>query len=226
MDESIGFVPAATYFLHILNLRGDLDEVFRNLDKDSVQRRIHHAERSGLVERCGTSEPLLKQFYGLFVATRSRHQVPPMPYAWFQNLIKSQKEALEIRVAYADTKPVAAILTLRFGSVLYYKYGCSNVRFNNLGATPWLLWRAIESAKSFGATEFDMGRTEESNPGLLTFKNHWVPQPKILIYWKFPHASSPDSIDNWKLKFAKRVFSHMPSSLLTISGRLIYRHIG
>lgn len=226
LDEPTGFNTAATYFLHRLSLQGEVETVFGKLDKDSLQRRIHHAERAGLVEKCGSSEELLAEFYRLFVVTRSRHQVPPMPYAWFQNLIHTQKEYLKIRVAYASAKPVAAILTLRFRDVLYYKYGCSDARFNSLGAMPWLLWKAALDAKLTGAREFDLGRTEENNPGLLTFKNHWVPQPVRLAYWKFPYTPSFDSIDSWKLKLAKRIFSHMPGGMLTLAGKIIYRHIG
>lgn len=224
--DGIGCLPAATYFLHALDLRPDLDEVFRSLDKDSVQRRIQRAERAGLVEKCGRSEDLLKEFYALFVITRSRHQVPPSPYSWFRNLINCQGKALEIRLAYKDEIPIAAILTLQFRDVVYYKYGCSDARFNKFGATPWLFWRAIAAAKSNGANEFDMGRTKEDNTGLLAFKNRWVPQPKRLVYWQYPYASSLDSVDDWKLKIAKRAFSLMPDKLLTIVGELIYRHIG
>ncbi len=78
-------------------------------------------------------------------------------------------------MAYKDEIPIAAILTLRFRKTGYFKYGCSDARFNKFGATPWLLWRAIAAAKSNGALAFDMGRTEEHNAGLLAFKNHWVP---------------------------------------------------
>jgi hypothetical protein len=220
------FHPSARYFWHVLDMQGDLDEVFGNLDKDSVQRRIRHAERSGVTDRCGSSEDLLKQFYDLFVLTRGRHQLPPMPYLWFQNLLRSLNDSLEIRVAYAEAKPVAGILTLRFRNLLHYKYGCSNIRFKNLGAMPWLLWRAISGGKKSGATKFDMGRTEEDNPGLLTFKNHWVSQPGHLVYWKYPQVSSIDGVDSRRLKLAKRVFSHMPHSLLKLTGKLIYKHIG
>ncbi len=225
-DDGIGFVPAATYFLHTLKLRPDLNELFQTLDRDSVQRRIQRAQRAGLVERCGTSDDLLKDFYGLFAITRSRHCVPPSPYAWFQNLIHFQGSALEIRVAYYDEKPIAAVVTLRFRDILYYKYGCSDARFHKLGAMPWLLWRAIEAAKPNGVAEFDLGRTEEGNAGLLEFKNHWVPQPVRLIYWKFPETFVLRSVKDWKLKVAKRLFSYMPDKVLTITGRLIYRHIG
>jgi lipid II:glycine glycyltransferase (peptidoglycan interpeptide bridge formation enzyme) len=221
-----GCLPAATYFLHRLDLRPDLDEVFRGLNKDSVQRRIQRAERAGLAEKCGRSEDLLKEFYALFVITRGRHHVPPSPYAWFRNLIHCQGEALEIRLAHKDETPIAAILTLQFKDVVYYKYGCSDARFNRFGATPWLFWRAITAAKSNGANEFDMGRTEQDNAGLLAFKNQWVPQPERLVYWQYPYASSLDSAGDWKLKIAKSAFSYMPDRLLTIIGKLVYRHIG
>jgi Acetyltransferase (GNAT) domain len=224
--DGIDFIPAATHSLHILDLRPDLGELLRTLDKDSVQRRIRRAERAGLVEKSGRSDDLLKEFYALFVTMRGRHRLPPIPYAWFRNLIHYQGKALEIRLAYKDETPVAGILTLQFRDTVYYKYGCSDAQFNKFGAIPWLLWKAIAAAKSDGAMEFDMGRTEEGNAGLLAFKNHWVPQPKRLVYWKFPDTSSFISENGWKLRMAKRVFSYMPDRLLTITGNLIYRHIG
>jgi len=225
-DDGIGFLPVATYFLHILDLCPDLDDVYRGLDKDCIQRRIQRAERAGLVEKCGRTDDLLRVFYELFVVTRGRHSLPPIPYAWFRNLIRYQGNALEIRLAYKDKIPISAILTLQFKDTVYFKYGCSDARFNNFGATPWLLWKAITGAKLNGTTKFDMGRTEADNAGLLEFKNHWVPQPKRLVYWEFPNCSSLDSVYGWKLKMARHVFSCMPNWILRIIGELAYRHIG
>jgi len=225
-NDGTGFLPAATYFLHTLDLRPDLDEVFRSLDKGCVQRRIQRAGRAGLAERCGRSEELLKDFYGLFVITRRRQRVPPTPYEWFRNVIHELGEALEIRVAYKDESPIAAIVTLRFKDVVYYKYGSSDTRFNKFGATPWLFWSAIASAKSTRANEFDMGRTQQDNPGLLAFKNHWVSHPKRLVYWQYPYTAKRDSASSWQLKLAKRVFSFAPDRLLRILGKWIYRHVG
>jgi Acetyltransferase (GNAT) domain len=225
-QNRIAFLPGDKYFLHRLDLRPHINALFKSLDTDSVQRRIQRARRADLVEKCGRSDELLKDFYALFVITRRRHRLPPIPHDWFTNLIQCQGEALEIRVAYKDHVPIAAILTLKSKDVIYYKYGCSHTRFNKFGATPWLLWRAIESGKSNGANVFDMGRTQEDNAGLLAFKNHWVCQPEELVYWKFPDSSAAGSFDRWKLEMAKRIFSRMPGRLLTITGRLIYRHIG
>jgi len=224
-DET-GFQPGAKYFLHKVDVRPELDQIFRTFDKDSVQRRIQRAERANLVERQGASADLLREFYQLFIVTRSRHKLPPIPLAWFRNLICCLGNALEIRVAYLDRNPVASILTLRFRDVLYYKYGCSDAKFHRFGAMPLLLWRAITAAKLDGAVEFDMGRTQEGDLGLLTFKNHWVRESKPLVYWNFPGIPALDSVDGWQLKFAKRVFSFMPKRLLAVTGRLMYRHIG
>ncbi|MGB8321761.1 MAG: GNAT family N-acetyltransferase [Candidatus Acidiferrum sp.] len=226
-DAPAGFAAESSYFLHTLDLRPDLDTLFLGFDKDSVQRRVRRAQQASLVEKSGHSEDLLQEFYRLLVMTRRRHQVPPQPLSWFRNLIQSQGDALEIRVACRDENSVAAILTLRFKDVVYYKYGCSDPSFNKFGATPWLFWNAIVAAKTTGATKFDLGRTEQDNLGLLAFKNHWVPSPHPLVYWRFPaSARSFDSAESWKLKAAKQVFSRMPEPLLTVAGRLFYRHLG
>jgi hypothetical protein len=218
--------PAGTYFLHLIDLRPGLDEVFQSLNKDSVRRRIQRGDQAGLVERCGTSPDLLRDFYKMLVTTRSRHQLPPPPFAWFQNIVQCMGSGLEIRAAYKDENPIAAILTLRFRNIGYFKYGCSDFRFNRFGATPWLLWRAIAAAKSSGAVEFDLGRTQEDNAGLLNFKNHWVASHKRLVYRRFPGTPAAEMVGGWKLKTAKRVFSYMPDRLLAATGKLLYRHIG
>jgi hypothetical protein len=221
-----GWLPAEEYFVHTLDLKPYLNELFETFDKDSVRRRIQRAERAGLAEKCGRTELLLKEFYRLFVLTRRRQGVPPTPYQWFCNLVEELPNALEIRVAYKGDLPIAGILTLRFRDMVYYKYGCSDEQFNGYGATPWLFWRAITAAKLSGATQFDFGRTERDNPGLLVFKNHWVPNPQRIVYWQYPSTQTQNLAGGWKRKLAKSVIPLMPSSLNILVGNLLYRHIG
>jgi hypothetical protein len=225
-SAEIGFQPGDSFYLHIIDLQPSLHDILGSFDKDSVRRRIHRADKAGLIERRGISEELLRDFYRMFVRTRRRHHVPPPPYVWFRNLIRCDRKAVEVRVAYKDRTPIAAILTLRFKGTGYFKYGCSDTRFNKFGATPWLLWRAIADAKSNGAVEFDLGRTEVDNPGLLAFKNHWVPRPKQLVYWRFPGTPSLATAGGRKLKIVQSVFSRMPDRVLAVAGKFIYRHIG
>ena len=94
-----GFRPARSYYLHRLDLRPSLDEIFHSLHRNSVQRRIQRANRADIVSKSGRSEELLKDFYSLLVLTRGRHHLPPQPYIWFRNLLDSMGEALEMRLA-------------------------------------------------------------------------------------------------------------------------------
>jgi lipid II:glycine glycyltransferase (peptidoglycan interpeptide bridge formation enzyme) len=223
-DET-GFRPAKRYCFHHLDLRHELDYLFRSLDRDSAQRRILRAERAGVVHECGTSVKLLKDFYSLLVLTRRRHHFPPQPYLWFRNLVDCMKEALEIRVAYKAQIPIAAVLTLRFRNTIYYKYGCSDAKFKHLGGMPLLLWKTIEKSKAAGSEEFDLGRSDTDNSGLISFKNHWAQVSTELVYWRFPAAQRRDR-KSQNFKIAKSVFACLPKCLLTTTGRLLYRHIG
>jgi hypothetical protein len=220
-----GFLSTQKYFLHRIDLQPDIDCIFKSLDKDSIQRRIRRAERAQLSEESGRTERLLKDFYSLLVITRSRHKVPPQPYVWFQHLARNFGDALEIRLAYKESTPVAAILTLRFKDTVYYKYGGSDTTFNHLGATPLLLWRAVAQAKSTGAAEFDLGRTDRDNPGLIAFKDKWGSRSQPLVYLRFSDRPTATG-DEWKLRMLKHVFARMPARLLEATGNLIYRHIG
>ncbi len=218
--------PYKTYCGHLLDIRPDLDFILRGFHKDSVQRRIRRAERANLSYERGTSDGLLREFYGLLVTTRARHRLPPQPLSWFRNLTRALGDAFELRVARVGRIPIAAVGTLRFRNAVYYKYGCSNPRFNNLGAMPFLLWRTIEESKAAGATLFDFGRTDTDHNSLLRFKEHWAPRSLQLTYWRFPASSALVTREARNLKIVKRLCSWMPEILLTGAGRMIYRHIG
>ena len=219
------------YCFHQLELSPDLDMLFRNFHKDSIQRKIRRAERGDLIYRQGQSELLLDSFYRLLLLTRRRHQLPPQPMRWFRNLIACFGEAVKIRVAFKGEQPVAAILTLRHKDALVYKYGCSNAQFHNLGGMHLLFWRAIQEAKGEGLRVLDLGRSDCDNAGLITFKDRWGSARSILTYsrftasirskWNFGPAG-----ESWKLRIAKQVFSHLPDGILHSTGSLIYKHIG
>jgi lipid II:glycine glycyltransferase (peptidoglycan interpeptide bridge formation enzyme) len=178
------------------------------------------------VEVCGNSQGLLRDFYQLLVRTRARHSLPLQPYAWFSNLLNCMGEAVDLRLAYMENVPVAAVWVFHFNGKSYYKYGCSDERFHKLGAMPFLLWRAILKAKSIGSKTFDLGRTEESHHGLIAFKNHWTRVSESLTYWTSPSEKSITFIENWKQRTVKHVCAHMPVRWLEAVGTLLYRHAG
>ncbi|PYU24528.1 MAG: hypothetical protein DMG32_13745 [Acidobacteria bacterium] len=215
-----------SFCFHLLDLHPSLDTLFGGLQKSSIQRMIRRAEREGLSCENGRSEALLGKFYRLMLKTRRRHKLPPQPISWFRNLIACLGDRLNIRVTSKNGEAIAGILTLSHRSTLVYKYGCSDARYHHWGSVPFLLWNAIREAKESGLQEFDLGRSDLGNSGLIHFKDRWGAKASLLEYVRFSAPGFAHGSEDRGLQVAKHVFACLPDGLLTTAGKLLYRHIG
>ena len=221
-----GFQPGDTYCFHELDLAPALDELHKNLHKDSIRRKIRRAEEAQLAYEAGGSDELIDTFYRLLLITRRRHQVPPQPKIWFRNLVKQMGDAVRIRVARKDGTAIAAILTLHHRAKVIYKYGCSDGAFHQLGGMPFLFWKLIEESKSSGAGTIDFGRSGLENEGLIAFKSKFGAAKRMLTYFRYPRANKHNAGDWGDSRLARRVFSILPDGVLCAAGKLLYKHIG
>jgi CelD/BcsL family acetyltransferase involved in cellulose biosynthesis len=220
------FLDGQQFALHRLDLRPNLESLFRGLNKDSTQRKIRKAVRERMKYEEGSSDEQLRKFFRLFVMTRRRKGLPPPPLKWFQNILESFGERAKTRIATTrDGNLAGAILTLSYKDTMIYKYGATDAKYHNLGTMPFLLWRAIEDAKRTGATEFDFGRSEVENKGLIRFKNHFGAEQSLLTHKVFPGRTNL-AAGGRNFKYAKKVFSLLPESAFILAGKLIYPHIG
>jgi CelD/BcsL family acetyltransferase involved in cellulose biosynthesis len=217
---------SATFCLHRLDLRPAMNELFHAFHESCIRRKIARAQREGVTYEDGTSEELLQSFYHLAILTRRRQRLPPQPLSWFRNLIACLGDRVKIRLASREGQPAAGILTIRYKSSMTYKYGCSDLRFHRLGPMQLLMWKAIQEAKENGLLEFDMGRTDWSNEGLLTFKDRWGGARSTLLYHRHPAPQPHRRIEDVTTRIAKRFFAWAPDSVLSSAGNLLYRHIG
>lgn len=213
-----------TYFSHRLPLQLSEEALFRSFHKDCIQRKILRANRESLQSDEGFSETLLRDFYKLMVTTRRRLGLPPQPQKWFRNLGRNLGKDLKIRVAYKSGSPVAAILTIRTNGTMVYKYGCSDARFNNLGGMMLLLWNAIREARAAGLSEFDLGRSDVDQQGLIAFKEHWGAERFSLNYWRYPAPGESTGI-RLPAALLRRIGMRMPEASLRVIGSLLYKHI-
>jgi CelD/BcsL family acetyltransferase involved in cellulose biosynthesis len=218
-------VKTSSVWLHRLDLRPDLKELFRGLHKNCIQRKIARAHREALSYEEGRTEALLSRFYRLLVLTRRRQQLVPQPLAWFRNLVACLGDRLKIRVTSKDGRPLASILTLRYKDTLVYKYGCSDTRFNNLGGMQLLFWKAIQEAKEEQLTQFDLGRSDWDHSGLIAFKDRWGADRTPVHYWRFGAVPVRDVARGRPAQIARFVFGHVPAAVLPLAGRLMYRHL-
>jgi CelD/BcsL family acetyltransferase involved in cellulose biosynthesis len=220
------FQSTESFYFHELDLRPGLEQLFKSLSKDSIQRKIRRAEKEQLSYEVGSSEEFITTFYNLLLITRRRHHLPPQPINWFRNLAKHMGDALHIRVARKNGAPVATLLTLRHGSNIIYKYGCSDGAFHQLGGMPFLFWKLIEEGKATGAECLDFGRSEMDNEGLVTFKDKFGTTKRTLTYYRYPQTKKQAAHSWGDSGLAKRMFSILPDGVLSAAGKILYRHIG
>ena len=206
------------YTFHQLDLRPDVETLFRNCHKNSTQRKILRAAREGLQYREGSTAELLACFYRLHTLTRKRHNRPPQPRKWFVNLMDCFGADLKIRVAFKGDRAIAAVLTIRYKDTLVYKYGGSDSRFNNLGGMHLLLWRAIQEAKAAGLGFVDFGRTDEDQQGLVTFKKRWGSEQSNLTYSRYSLTCNSGHI--FESYFLNGKFDKLPRGYSWISANL------
>jgi CelD/BcsL family acetyltransferase involved in cellulose biosynthesis len=179
---------AESYFLHLLDLRPTLDELYKKLHGDSIRRKIQRAEREKLTLEAGSSEKILQEFYNLHVITRQRQQLPPHPLKWFRNVLACLGADAQIRIARKDGSAIASIFTLSHKQKMVYKYGCSDAHSHNLGGMQFLFWDLIRHSKEHGFVELDFGRSECTNTGLVTFKDRWGTKRQLITYLRsFDH---------------------------------------
>ena len=216
---------SASFCLHRIDLRPEMDELIHAFHPSCVRRKIARAKREGVSYEEGTSEEILSKFYKMTVQTRRRHSVPPQPLTWFRNLISCMGDSLKIRLAAYNGKPAAGILTIRYKKTMTYKYGCSDSQFHRFGPMQFLMWKAIEDAKNSGLGEFDMGRSDLSNEGLLIFKDHWGATREPLTYTRYPAPRIHRITDSTSLRMAKSFVVLTPTSVLTRAGDILYHHI-
>ncbi len=122
--------------------------------------------------------------------------------------------------------PIAALLTLRHGANIIYKYGCSDGAFHQLGGMPFLFWKLIEEGKATGAECLDFGRSEIENEGLVAFKDKFGTTKRTLTYYRYPKTTKQASRAWGDSGLARRMFAILPDGVLSAAGKILYRHIG
>jgi CelD/BcsL family acetyltransferase involved in cellulose biosynthesis len=220
------FERGREYCLHKLDLRRELDEIFRQFHPSHAQRAIRKAEREGVEYEGGRSEQLLSNFYQLLRMSRRRHGLPPQPVEWFRNLVACLGDRLTIHQASRDGRPIASVLTLSFKKTITYKYGGSDAAYHRLGGMPFLFWQVIQQARAAGFAELDLGRSDVDQPGLIAFKDHLGATRTTLTYLRYPARHRKETNRNWMPRLARGVVSHLPDSALDAFGRLLYKHLG
>lgn len=211
---------------HIIDLDGNEDKLFSDFES-TTKRNIRKAGKENVKVYQSQSLESVRTFYKLNSMTRQRHGLPPQPYSFFKNLyeIIIRKDHGSVFLAEHSGKVIAGAVYLHIGKKALYKYGASDMKFQNLRANNLVMWEAIRWYNSRGYKEFSFGKTEPDNEGLRRFKKGWAVRELESHNYRF------DLQENRFLKFStqtsgfhNKIFNRIPLSLLEIFGSLAYRH--
>lgn len=224
-----GFQHGESNYHHALDLRGDLDTIFKGIKNDN-RTAIRKAERSALRHVVGRDAAFVRAYFALHVMTRSTQGVPPQPSAWFQNLAHCLGDMLDVHLLLEGDTPIAGMVTILFRDQLMCKYTASDRLRDPSGLGKSLLWQSIRRAKERGATSLDWGRCEPQDVGLAQYKERWGARRSEISYLRFPapsadRPSADRSRSRWAAGAAKSLIPRLPPSVLTMAGRLAYRHV-
>lgn len=219
--------PSLAFFGHTIHLKDGEEWLFRRMDA-SVRRAVRRAQQHGLkVEFCNSSESI-GIYYALHCQTRRHHGVPPQPFRFFENLHRHVIAPGRgfVVVVRDGNRPIAAAVFLHEGHHALYKFGASELEFQHLRPNNLLMWEAIKHYSDKGFTDLHLGRTSLHNEGLRRFKLGFGAVEERIEYTK--HELRRDvflaDVDRASGPL-NSVFRCLPPSLLSLAGRLLYRHL-
>jgi len=224
------FLPEAPaslgFYGHSLDLTVGEQQLFKNFDS-SARQAVRKAEKDRVAVEVSNDLAAVQQFYRLQCQTRKRHGLPPQPFAFFQNIsdhILSQNQGF-IALARKGSETVAGAVFFSLGGRAVFKYGASDMRWQQLRPNNLVMWTAIKWLCSHGCTVLHLGKTSLLHDGLRRFKLNLGAAEEQIEYVKFDLRTNrfmvgSDGIIGWH----NRLFRLLPAFLSRRAGELLYRH--
>lgn len=221
-----GYVSYCSAKHHYIKLNRELVDIYKNIKYKSIRLAIKKAKRSGIQVSEADDKGELSSFYSLYLASRHRLGLPPLPQSFFLNLIKEFGGG-NMRITYAEKngKKIAALCTLYNNRVYLLEFSGENISYRGLNPMHILYWESIQNAHKSGAQILSFGRTDIANEGLRRFKRRWGAEEEDFV--TYIHPENKISLREKSLySFGRRFFRSMPIPIYKILGRAFYRHFG
>ena len=129
-------------------------------------------------------------------------------------------------IAYLHGEPIAGSIFFHYHHRAYYKYGASNLNYQQYRANNLVMWKALQYYRTLGCREVDFGRTEKTHTGLLQFKRGWGANEDHLNYYLFNARRRAFVTEAQDAPPGYLLFKRLPISILRIIGHFLYRHVG
>ncbi len=229
--EKYEFEKTGTYKNHVLMIDAPLEEIRTKRIRKSYRQDINNGQKNKLQVVFGSTLKDMGVFYNLYVETRKRCGLPPMPLVFFKNIwhLFHPNNMLVLMFALDGTRPIAGMLLLKFKKTLYALQNSSERRFWHKSPNHLLWWKSIEIASEEGLDCLDFGRTATDNVSLISFKRAWGTEERDINHFTYGNHAGNSSIRSGKTmkrKLLKSVCKITPGRLLAIGSSMVYKHLG
>lgn len=230
--RACGMTPTRRFKVHVLHLDRDPGQLLKTFDRSCVRQQINKALKGGLELVTACREPDFAVFYHLYLLTRKRLRLPPLPPELFSGLVRELGPGggAEVLLARRDGVTVGGLFTLRQGLRTSFEHVGVDPEFKGPSVFHFLYWNGILRALEKGCTEVDFGRTAESNTGLMRFKKRWNTEVSDLVHYeecigvqKDGHGSE-SSKDTIRYQVMQKICGISSTDALIRIGRFCYRH--
>jgi len=232
LPRTINIKENKYYFNSILDLSASIDDIWKKFNSKSVKWGIKRGQRSNIEVRKTETVDDYKSFYKLELETRKKQGAPPYSFNFFKNIccyLNSSKR--DLLLAYLNDTCIAGIILLYHNKRVIYGYSASlnDKEILRTQPTNYLLWTAIQEAKSNNYEIFDFGITPPNNLGLLKFKSRWgTVNYEIPYYYYLNTIDEIPTIDraSKKMQIATGFLKRMPIPVLRTNGPILLKHVG
>ncbi|HUI90877.1 MAG TPA: GNAT family N-acetyltransferase [Chitinivibrionales bacterium] len=227
---STSFVSNACYTRHVLDLQRDVETVYKNINKRTIQYSIRKAEKAGVTVTERRDAAGMEEFVRLNSLTRKKHGVPSQPRKWFDHLV----EKIIVRgdgfilLAALDSRIIGASIFLICGNSLHYKYNASDPSIlHTVSPNHLITWTGIKWGIEHGFRRLDFGRTSSDNEGLMRYKEMWGTQAIAIPYYYFPKVVGASSVNEKSLPY--RIYTAgwrmLPDPVAELASSVVFRFL-
>lgn len=119
------------YKFHYLKLIEPCEIIQKNFHRSSVNRRIKRSLKGTLSLKLGENENDLLTFYQLYLITKKRLHLPPIPYHFFENLWKIfyPKQQVSLLLAMHHDRAIAGFILLKYKEQILAEFSGSDVNY-------------------------------------------------------------------------------------------------
>jgi hypothetical protein len=214
-------------------LERPVDELWAAL-RPSVREAIRCSHKAGVTVEQSDDPRHLETFYRLFAETSRKHGLPPQPRSFFDHLWNRMRPGGGLRLFLGRWRGevINAKIVLTFEREATSLYVGIDYRRLALCPVKRINWECLRWATEAGYERISWGFTPLANSGLRHFKRGFAARERPYDYRYHPRSGAASRLQRFFIDRDRRfgqlacaALGALPKPVLSLAGRLAYRHV-